>query len=208
MRREETKPDVQTSGSTPREDMGEVAQMAIANGDAQQGDGKIDQIRNLLFGGKMQEVNDRFAQLEKGFQKETSNLRKDLFDRCDAIERYIKNELESLNKRLTTEQNTRSDMIGKLAREAKELGETFEKKTEQLAVQAADSHRELRESLLEQSKTLAEDIRQRYSDISAQLEEQLQNLRQAKTDRAALASIFGEMAMRLNHEGLPPELDR
>ncbi len=55
-------------------------------------------------------------------------------------------------------------------------------------------------------KVLAEDMRQRYTDISAQLEEQLQNLRHAKTDRSALASFFGEMAMRLNHDGLPPEL--
>ncbi len=128
-----------------------AVQAASANGDAPQEDGKIDKIRDLLFGGHMKQVNDQFTQLGERFQKEIANLRKDLFDRCDALERYVKDEVTSLNKRLTTEQNTRSDVVGKLTRDAKELGDTFEKKTEQLAMQAADSHRELRESLLEQS---------------------------------------------------------
>lgn len=206
MRREEKEPDVHAPGSISQPGAQMADQAAGANGGAPQEDGKIDKIRDLLFGGHMKQVNDQFTQLGERFQKETATLRKDLFDRCDALERFVKDEMDSLNKRLTTEQNTRSDAVGKLARDTKELGDTFDKKAEQLVMQATDSHRELRESLLEQSKALAEDIRQRYTDISAHLEEQLQNLQNAKTDRAALASFFGEMAMRLNQDGLPPEL--
>lgn len=206
MRPEEKEPDVHASSAASQEGSPMAAPAASANGGAT-GDGKIEKIRDLLFGGHIQEINRQFTRLETRFQQETSALQDELMRRFDFLERYVKDEVESLNQRLTTEQGTRSDAVGKLARETKELGDTFEKKTEQLATQAAESQRELRETLLEQSRTLAEDMRQRYTDISAQLEEQLQNLRQAKTDRAALASLFGEMAMRLNHDGLPPELD-
>ncbi len=205
MRREEKEPDVRASGSMSPEDSPMAA--ADTNSESPMGDGKIEKIRDLLFGGHIQEINRQFTRLESRFQQEASALREELLRRFDFLERYVKDEVASLNQRLTAEQDTRSDVVGKLTREANELGAMFEKKTEQLAMQHADSQRELRESLLEQSKAVAEDVQRRYTDILTQLEEQLQNLRQAKTDRAALASLFGEMAMRLNHDGLPPELD-
>lgn len=207
MSREETESGIPTSGQTSQEDTPPAAQAAKGNGAAPYGEGHIEKIRDILFGGHLQEVNRQFTRLESRLQQETADLREALFRRCDFLERYIKTEVESLNKRLTTEQNARGDAIGRLVRDANELGDVFERKTEQMAEQMAESQHELRESLLEQSKALAEDIRNRYTDISALLEQQLEDLRQAKTDRAALASLFGEMAMRLHHEWLPPELD-
>ncbi len=206
MQLEDQESGAPASGQIPRADTQPAAQAATGNGAAPYGEGHIEKIRDILFGGHMQEINRQFTRLETRLQQETADLREEFLRRCDFLERYIKTEVESLNQRLTTEQNTRADAIGKLVRDAQELGDTFEKKTEQLAEHSAQSHHELRESLLEQSKALAEDIRNRYTDISALLEQQLEDLRQAKTDRAALASLFGEMAMRLNDEGPPPEL--
>ena len=59
---------------------------------------------------------------------------------------------------------------------------------------------ELREQLLEQSKKLSDEIRQKHEDLLAALERESQELRFDKTDRAALAAMFTELAMRLNNE--------
>ncbi len=207
MSREEQKPRAPASGQMSQEEIRQAAQAAVGNGAAPYGDGHIEKIRDLLFGGHFQEITRQLTHLESRFQQETADLREAFLRRCDVLENYIKTEVESLNQRVTVEQNVRVGAMENLARDVKELGDTFEKKMAQLAEQTAESQHELRELLLEQSKALAEDIRDRYADISALLEQQLDDLRQVKTDRGTLASLFGEMAMRLNHEALPPELD-
>jgi gas vesicle protein len=62
------------------------------------------------------------------------------------------------------------------------------------------SERQLREQILDQSKNIADEIRQKHEAITASLERATSELRDEKTDRAALASLFMEVAMRLNNE--------
>ena len=65
--------------------------------------------------------------------------------------------------------------------------------------------RELRDQMLEQSKDLSDDIRQKHESLLQSLERESQDIRFEKTDRSALASMFTEIAMRLNNEfKLPP----
>lgn len=195
------------SGQMSQEEIRQAAQAAVGNGAAPFGDGHIEKIRDILFGGHFQHITSQLTRLESRLQQETADLRDEVLRRCDALENDLKTEVASLHERLTAEQTTRADAIEKLVRDANALGRQFEQKTSQLASQTAESQHELRELLLEQSKTLAGDIRDRYADIAALLERQLEDLRQVKTDRAALASLFGEMASRLNREAWPPEPD-
>ncbi|ETX03318.1 MAG: hypothetical protein ETSY1_00465 [Candidatus Entotheonella factor] len=208
---EEQQPRAPASGQMSQEELRQAARAAVGNGTAPYGDGHIEKIRDILFGSHLQHISGQFTRLESLIQQETADLRDTLLRRCDFLESYIKTEVESLNQRLTAEQTTRTSAIDQLVQDAKALGNQFEEKTEQLAEQTAEGQHELRELLLEQSKALAEDIRNRYDDISALLAQQLEDLRQVKTDRAALASLFGEMAMRLNQElsrsELPSERD-
>ncbi|ETX02216.1 hypothetical protein [Candidatus Entotheonella palauensis] len=212
MSREEQQPRAPATGQMSQEEIRQAAQAAVGNGTAPSGDGHIEKIRDILFGNHFQHITRQLTRLESLLQQETAELREDMLRRYDVLENYIKTEVDSLNQRLTTEQNTRAGAIDKLVRDVKALGAVFEKKTEQLAEQTAESQHELRELLLEQSKALAEDIRNRYDDLSGLLAQQLDDLRQVKTDRAALASLFGEMAIRLNREesrpGQPSELNR
>jgi hypothetical protein len=76
----------------------------------------------------------------------------------------------------------------------------MDKKTGQLDDQAARAQRELRQQLLEQSKSLSEEIQTHHKDLSAALDQAVQQLRTEKTDRASLAALFMEASMRLNNE--------
>ena len=60
--------------------------------------------------------------------------------------------------------------------------------------------RDLRSQLLQQSKDLGEQLRARHDEISTLLEKRFQELRHGKTDRAALATLFTEVALRLNDQ--------
>ena len=51
-----------------------------------------------------------------------------------------------------------------------------------------------------ESRKLLDEIRQRNDSLSALVETRVQELRNAKTDRSALAALFVELAVRLKDE--------
>jgi DNA anti-recombination protein RmuC len=160
----------------------------------------LDKVRDILFGSQSREYEKRFARLEDRLLKEASDLREDIKRRFDTLEVYIKKEVEALAARLKVEQEERSESAKTLSAELSDTARTFEKKTGQLGEHLTTSQRELREQILEQSKTLSDEIRRKHESMAAVVESTTSELRDEKTDRAALASLFMEVAMRLNNE--------
>ncbi|MBD2204198.1 hypothetical protein H6G33_26225 [Calothrix sp. FACHB-1219] len=160
----------------------------------------LDRVRDILFGNQVREVDKRFARLEERLTKELTNLRDETKKRLDYLETYIKKEIDSLTERLKHEQLERDAGVKALAEEHKNLTISLEKKITQLDEHTTNSQRELREHLLNQSNSLQDDIRQKYEEIIALLERESQELRREKTDRSQLASLFSELAIRLNND--------
>jgi hypothetical protein len=169
------------------------------------GGGNIDKIREILFGVQLRESDKKFARVEERLLKESSDLREEIKKRFDALEIYVKKEVESLTSRLKSEQEERADADKEGSRELKEFAKTTEKKLSQIDDQAAKSNRDLRQQILDQSKVMTDEIRQKTEQISALLERRVQELRTDKADRTALASLFTEVAVRLNDEFRLPE---
>lgn len=164
------------------------------------GGGNIDKIRDILFGVQMRDYEKRFARLEERLIKEAADLRDETRKRFDALELYIKQEFESLTERLTVEQNARGEAVETLSQGIKDTARTFEKRTAQMDEQSSKSQRELRQQILDQSKSLNDEIRQKYEELTAALQREAADLRTDKTDRSALAALFTEVAMRLNND--------
>jgi len=169
------------------------------------GGGNLDKIREILFGVQIRESDKKFARLEERLLKESSDLREEIKKRFDALEVYVKKEVESLTSRLKSEQEERAEADKDCLRQLKDFVKGAEKKLSQIDDQAAKNHRDLREQILNQSKTMTDDIRQKTEQISALLERRVQELRTDKADRTALASLFTEVAVRLNDEFRLPE---
>ncbi len=160
----------------------------------------LAKVRDILFGHQMREVERRFTRLEERLLKECADLRDETRKRLDSLETYIKKEVESIADRLKNEQVERGKAVKAVAEENKNITMSLEKRIAQFEEETANSQREVREQILNQSKSLQDDIRQKYEEIVALVQQESQELRIAKTDRSSLATLFSELAIRLNSQ--------
>ena len=162
--------------------------------------GNLEKIRDILFGAHVREYDRRFARLEERIQKEAADAREDTRRRLDSLENFIKQEVAALGDRLRSENQQRTQATEEITRELRDTGRSLTQKLHQMDEQSSATHREIRQQLLDQSKTLSDEIRQKYDEIAAALAREARDLRNDKTDRAALANLFTELALRLNNE--------
>lgn len=168
--------------------------------------GSVDKIRDILFGSQMRDYDKRFARLEERLLKESADLRDETRRSFDTLESFIRSELSSLSERVKSDANRRDELNEAMSLHLQETAKTMERKLGQLDDHSAQAQRELRQQLLSQSKDLSDEIRRKYDELVAALDREASELRHDKTDRAALADLFTELAMRLNNQfGLPGE---
>jgi DNA anti-recombination protein RmuC len=163
-------------------------------------DTSLDQIRDILFGAVMRDTDKKLARLEERLLKEQEDLKEDARHRFESLEVFVKKEMESLAERLQAGHITRDEALRALTQELKEVVSGFEKRTTQLDEQTAKAQRELRQQILDQSKTLRDEYRGQYRQLSEAVSRALHDLRVEKADRAALAALLSELAMRLRHD--------
>ena len=164
------------------------------------GAANLDKVRDILFGSQLREVERRFSRLEERLVKETSDLKDDVRKRLDALELYIRNETESLASQIRAEHDQRVEANGSLSRELRETAGTIERRISSVDEQSSKAQRELRQQMLEQHQRLSDDIRQKIDEVFAAMARETGELRSDKADRAMLASLLTEMAMRLTNE--------
>lgn len=170
--------------------------------------GNIDKVRDILFGGQMRDYERRFVRLEERLVQETGELKDEVRKRLTALEQFVKQESESLSNRIRSEQDERTDATKELAQDGRNAAKTFEKKAGQLDDAINRVQRELRQQLLELQQTVSDDLRQKTNDVVARLNRAAADLRNDKTDRATLAALLTEMAMRLTNELSIPGIDK
>jgi hypothetical protein len=164
------------------------------------GAGNVDKIRDILFGSQMRDYESRFARLEETLIKETLEIRDTNRRRFDQLESYIKKEFETVQTRVKAERDERTDGASQLSRELKELNDSLSRRIRDLDDRETTVERNLRSDLLQQARDLTEEIRARHDELAAILEKRVGELRDGKTDRAALATLFNEVALRLSDQ--------
>ena len=162
--------------------------------------GKVDRIRDILFGSQMRDYDGRFQRLEEHLAQEAAAIRTDVQKRLETIERFMKGELESITNRANAEQSERSSAIEKLGRDLGETAKTLESRIKGLDEQTAGETRALRQQLLDQAKALSDEIGQKHDEMKSGLEREAEQIRGAMTGREALAEMFSEVALRLKNE--------
>lgn len=174
------------------------AKSAAAADDA--GRDNIDKIRDILFGGHMRDYDSRFQRLEQILLKEAADSRELTRKAVERLEGYVKQELEALQSRLKNERDERGGALSAVSKDIKEVHELLSRRIAEIDDHSTSSHHELRNQLLQHGRDLNDQIDRKQREISALLEERFLELRKEKTDRAALASLFKELGMRLNNE--------
>jgi hypothetical protein len=169
------------------------------NGDIREG-ANVDKIRDILFGSQMRDYDKRFVRLEERLAKAADALRDDLKKRFDSLESFVQQEVESLHQRVKAEKSERVDSVKELTRETRDSSKTLEGRLSQLDEHLTSAQGDLRTRILDQSKTLSGEIRKAHTEMESALEREAETLRNEKTDRAALADLLTEMALRLKDE--------
>ena len=164
------------------------------------GAGNIEKIRDILFGAQMRDYERRFVRLEERLLKESADAREDARRRFDSLEAFIKQEIGALGERLRSENQQRTQSNEDITRELRDAARSLTNKINALDEHSSQAQRELRQQILDQAKNLADEIRTKHDDLSLALQRESRELRNDKTDRAALANLFTELAMRLNNE--------
>lgn len=175
-----------------------------ADAAAEAGGGNLEKIRDILFGAQVHDFEKRFARLEERLLKETADARADTKKRFESLESFIRKEVESLADRLKSEQGDRAEAVKEVGRELRETAKVLEKRLAVQDEQATKSQRELRQQILDQSKSLTEEIRNRNRETTTTLSRELTELRAEKTDRAALAGFLTDVAVRLTNDVKAP----
>jgi hypothetical protein len=180
--------------------LGETASRLGVPGLAPGETGNLDQIRDILFGVQSRDLEKRISRLEDRLAKDTADLRDDIKRRLDALELYARTELEALGDRLKAEQGDRANAIDDVVRVISDTTRSLERQHSQSDEQSAKGQRDLREQILDRSKTLAEDLRRTSESLSSALERRFDTLEHEKADRTAVAALLSEMAMRLTSD--------
>jgi hypothetical protein len=161
--------------------------------------GNIDKIRAILFGNQMRDYDTRFNRLEERLGKDVAELRDDLRRRGDSLESYVRQEVEALSSRIRNEYAERSESVKDLSGTLDNLSKVVEKRTRQLDEELNRGQRDLRQQILEQGKATSDKLRANYEEIAQLLERELSQLRAGKVDRASLASLLTDLAIRLSN---------
>jgi hypothetical protein len=162
---------------------------------AREGD-NISTLRDILFGNKIAEYEKRFKDLEDRITQEVSGLREETERLYNSLESFIKDEQKALSERHKEEQEDRETADRRMREEL----ESFGKKLTAHKEENADAHRDLRQLLLEQNKSLSDESQHLRRELTGALEHKIAELQEKKVNRLALADLLTEMAMQLGQE--------
>lgn len=166
--------------------------------------GNLDKVRDLLFGTQMRDMENHFARLEERLQKDLAEIKDETRGRFESLEVFLRKEIESLTEQLKAEQEVRQQAVQTLTQELTEAAKAFDQRTNQAEEHIVKAQRELRQHILDQSRTLRDEFWDRYRELSEATDHSVQELRTEKTDRATLAVLLTELAMRLGNDYLLP----
>lgn len=162
--------------------------------------GNVDKIRDILFGREIREYDRRFARLEEQLQRAVQDVRQELDGRISTLEAHVRDEMATLTERIRTERTDRSDALSGFERELETTSRSLRSRLTELTDRLADTDQTLRARLLELAQSAREDLRRQGIEFTARLDAAASGLGNRKVDRAALASLLSEVALRLSGE--------
>jgi hypothetical protein len=157
----------------------------------------LDKVRDILFGSQMRTVETRMQGLEERLRREHEAMKADFSKQVESLDAFIRGEVQILTERLGAERTKRTEELKALAAEIKESIRALEKRHVKLEEAGNMADAGLRDQLLMQSKAAAAELAKLGERLGAELQRSHQELKSTKTDRAALSTLFTELAARV-----------
>ena len=160
----------------------------------------IDKIRDIIFGHQMKDYEKRFIMLEERMQQQIEALRNETGTRLEAVEIFIKKEIDALSDRLKTEKSMRTQAARESSKEIKDMAKKISSDIGRLEDRQSKDARETRQQLLDLTKNLSQEISNKHSEVSKSLELAVKELNKDKVARSTLSEILLEVALRTSDE--------
>ncbi|GAB3103633.1 hypothetical protein [Lysobacter terrae] len=161
------------------------------------GDRKMEQVRDLLFGGLARDYDRRFQELGDRLSQELARLERE-FDRRVA---GLESRLDGLSERLSTQGRQESsartaaidDLDARMGQAMRTQRDEINAGVVQVAADLARFELQSRDALIQWQTELAASLQ----DIRASTSDDRDRLRQEKVGRDDLADLMGELSLRL-----------
>jgi predicted nucleic acid-binding Zn-ribbon protein len=158
----------------------------------------LDKVRDILFGGQMRAVETRLQGLESRLREAQESLKAEFTKQLDTLDGTLQKEVQALAERLGAERAKRTEELKALAAELKEALRNLEKRHLKLEETSGTADADLREGILEHSKAVSAEISRLAERLTGELTRSVQELKTEKASLSSLASLFSDMASRLN----------
>ena len=167
---------------------------------ANETDGNVDKIREILFGGQMRSYEARLEKLEKKILAQLEQTSGGLESRLKKLETYARREVEKLSEQLKTERKSRTDDNRKARKELDDFGGQVESWFAEVEEQFEAESREQQSALKAQAVELSAMVQDMYDQLVSSIEGESRDLAANKVGREDLASLLGELASALRKD--------
>ncbi len=183
----------------------------------------MDQVRELLMGTHLKDMETRLKRQEKTILHEIANLRDTMQNRVDSLENFMKNEFSSFLRRLQEEKDERTSLLKNEHRERTEAikseqnerEQAFKRLDQDLAAKEKETERKfasisssldaaekgLRELMLSENTRLTQTLEEKYQELMERIANTASQIRHDVVSRSNLSAMFAEAAVRFSeHE--------
>jgi DNA anti-recombination protein RmuC len=168
--------------------------------------GNIDQIRDIIFGSQIREIDTRFNRLESDLSK----LQQDMQNRIDQVKTVLITELrasnESLEKKLKSLALTSQEEGADVRQQIDRLNRKFSANVEALDESIDKQTASLRDDLSQTRDKLQDEVLLLKNQVFEELERRFSLLREVKVSRDDMAELLFELGMRLKGNEFVPQL--
>ena len=164
---------------------------------AQSEEGSLNKVRDILFGAQSREIEKRFAVLENRLLQESGRLREDLTRSVEDLKMHMNQEILGLVGKLEQEQDQRASTIQDMGQTVKTIETQIGQRIVELTEHTSKQFQAMSEEMQKQNHKLIEQGQESMSRMETQFQQAVNELKVEKTDRAVLAEMLMDVALRL-----------
>ncbi len=138
----------------------------------------MEQVRELLMGTHLKDMETRLQRQEKTFLRELANLRDTMQNRVDSLENFMKNEFASFLRRLQEEKAERTSQSSNEHRERTDAIRAEQKERARCFKEEKKERQEAMKRLDQDLAAKEKEVERKFASVSSSLDAAEQGLRQ------------------------------
>lgn len=159
--------------------------------------GDIEKVRDILFGKYVASFEQRFAELESRLEADVDQLKNKLIDKMGSMDKAVNESLARLDTQMGQEKSTRDTQLLSLQNNLRDAEAALQHAITSMEDQANQDLAVVRSSLEESLQDLTDRALATQAELSAQIDQQKEDLQHDKVGRQSLALMLDEVAIKL-----------